>query len=589
MPLPPFPPVPPSPFGSPPIPGGAPTPPPIQGDGEGKCALSERDREFFGAEDAMAPAVPESDPVPLRKKITCWLVSAVVNILALILLGLILFPLRPKPLVVDAVFSESLGDQLDTLTLDEGNTTPVEAAEYAFTMPEEAEVNEVVVFEKEEKDFIENVDEVYSEMSRVDITDLFSGRTDPGTKNDLLSKYGGNHLTTEAVRRGLVWLKKQQDPAGFWSLVGPYRDGVSSGLSDNRAAATGLALLAFQGDGNTRHKGDYSKVVAKAWRWLLAQQGDNGGFFQEGSSSGRFYTQAVCTIAVCELVAMEKGDGKGADVRSAAQKAVDYLVERQNTKLGGWRYDVETTTKWVEGRVKGTRVSVDVETAIDSDLSVTGWVLMSLVSARAAGLYVPQDTLDNISKLLDSLSQDGGASYCYRADETDFRASMTATGLLCREYLGWDKRNPELLRGAAILVDPKNTVRFPPSNQPERRVDSSFVYTNVYGWYSSSMALKYLGPAHAYWQKWNAALNSEIPAHQVPDGQAEAGSWDPFSDEYFFGGGRLYVTCLSILCMEVYYRHLSLSQPKPASLKSPARGLGGGGEPAPAVESTGSP
>ncbi|HQF15075.1 MAG TPA: hypothetical protein PLS55_14380, partial [Thermogutta sp.] len=51
-----------------------------------------------------------------------------------------------------------------------------------------------------------------------------------------------------------------------------------------------------------------------------------------------------------------------------------------------------------------------------------------------------------------------------------------------------------------------------------------------------------------------------IPQHQVKSGP-QAGSWDPTKpsrDAWANEGGRLYVTCLSIYCLEVYYRHLPL-------------------------------
>ncbi len=44
-------------------------------------------------------------------------------------------------------------------------------------------------------------------------------------------------------------------------------------------------------------------------------------------------------------------------------------------------------------------------------------------------------------------------------------------------------------------------------------------------------------------------------------GGREAGSWDPMKpseDEWARYGGRLYVTCLSLYMLEVYYRHLPL-------------------------------
>ena len=58
-------------------------------------------------------------------------------------------------------------------------------------------------------------------------------------------------------------------------------------------------------------------------------------------------------------------------------------------------------------------------------------------------------------------------------------------------------------------------------------------------------------------------MRKVMPEQQVPRGK-EGGSWDPRGtgnqeDDQFAGsGGRLYVTCLSIYMLEVYYRHMPL-------------------------------
>ena len=519
---------------------------------EGEYVLSREDAEFLDQAAEGEPVVSNAAPVPFSKKVMSGLISCIVNVLALICLALLFFQGRTNPIAVNAVFSDLEGDQLEIETLDEGNLDPNPAEEYNLTMPETEEPNDFIAPERLEFDPNSDSLQFASEISRIEMSSLFDGRTDPGKKNDLLSKYGGNKHTSEAVKRGLLWLKRQQLPDGSWSLVAPYRDGA---MTENHQAATGLALLAFQGDGNTRFSGEYHKQVRNAWKWLLKQQADDGSFFQEGSMTGRFYTQAICTMAICELIGMEKKKEKGKDLLNSAQKAVDYLVERQNPQLGGWRYDVETTFTWVTVR-KTERKQVPQEKAIESDLSVTGWCLMALMSARAAGLYVPDETFERIGGFLDMVALDGGAAYFYSLDEREPRPSMTATGLLCREYLGWDRTNPVLRKGAETLVQPENLIHYPAAKKTE---GPALRYrTNVYGWYSASMMLKHLGAGDVYWRTWNKALNQEIPTHQEPEKSAEAGSWDPSADDYCFGGGRLYITSLSILCMEVYYRHLAL-------------------------------
>lgn len=522
-----------------------------RGDGGDIALLTPAEAAFFERESEAEPLILPNG-VPLVRRILYWLASIIVNIVFLIILALLFFPAEPEPPSVEAIFSDQIGDQLETMTIDEGNLDPQNALQYALPTPENAPVDELAVFEEKEKEFIDNQEAPFFQQSRLEITQLLTGRTDPGTKNDLIAKYGGTKETREAVRLALAWLAKQQAKNGSWSLKGPYRDGVGDAVTENGSAATGLALLAFQGDGNTRFEGDYSKTVRRGWEWLLTQQGKDGSFFRGGTSSNRFYTQAICVIALSELIAMERPNGKGEELRAVAQKGVDYLIKWQNDSLGGWRY----------------------EEGVGSDLSVTGWCLMALQTARVADLFVPKESLALISEFLDRVSYDDGAGYYYSPEEPVRRPSMTATGLLCREYLGWDRKNETLLRGAATLVAPENLIRF---DHPEKdgaakksagnkngaskgndgeKVDP--MRQNVYGWYSTSMMLKHLGPYHPHWRTWNQAMSRELPAVQVPAGRSEAGSWDPSHDLYRFGGGRLYVTALSTLCLEVYYRHLSL-------------------------------
>ncbi len=118
------------------------------------------------------------------------------------------------------------------------------------------------------------------------------------------AKLGASPGTELAVARGLEWLARNQQRDGSWSLAGPYSDGVQG--DENQAAATAMALLAFQGDGNTHNDGKYKKNVAKAWNWLLKQQDNTGSFFQFGNYTHRFYTQGMCSIAICELYGMTK-------------------------------------------------------------------------------------------------------------------------------------------------------------------------------------------------------------------------------------------------------------------------------------------
>ena len=115
-----------------------------------------------------------------------------------------------------------------------------------------------------------------------------------GMKEALLAAYGGTATTEAAVKLGLEWLKKNQGKDGLWSLTGPYSTG--SGV-ENRAAATAMALLAFQGAGHTHKTGEHREVVARGWAAMLRMQDADGNFFKEGSFHHRHPNHSLPLIA----------------------------------------------------------------------------------------------------------------------------------------------------------------------------------------------------------------------------------------------------------------------------------------------------
>ena len=341
-----------------------------------------------------------------------------------------------------------------------------------------------------------------------------SGR-EQGMRESLLQAYGGTRGTQKAVTEGLNWLVRMQGSDGLWSMTGPYSNGAST---ENQSAASGLALIAFQGAGYTTEgnkRDPFTRAVSRGWAALLDQQKENGNFFQDGRGNGRLYTQAICTIALCELYGMTD-DSR---YRDAAQRAIDYCVKTQSPE-GGWRYTARR----------------------DSDLSVTGWFVMALQSARMAGLEVPTPTLRQTTKFIESVSHDGGSRYAYTLRDSP-TLSMTAEGLLCRQYLGWRHDDPRLQEGADILI--KNL----PSWKNGKR--------NSYYWYYATQVCHHMESIH--WQTWNERMREVLPANQILKGR-ERGSWDPRGDRWATSGGRLFGTCLSIYMLEVYYRHLPIYQ-----------------------------
>jgi hypothetical protein len=442
-----------------------------------------------------------------------WLISAVVHMLAFIVLALWMVvedPARNRITLDAEIYAEEIGDQLEFDTPLAGSD-PEKLDEPIFT-PEDLALVDNPFAAPAKMDIIPEGVTATSDL-KANIGLALLGR-DEGSKKALLGAYGGTALTERAVRSGLDWLAKVQKRDGSWSLKGPYSGGAAD---DNPAAATAMALLAFQGAGHTHKKGEFSKNVAAGWKWLLAKQDDNGCFFHDGAFHHRFYTQGQCTIALCEVYGMSRDES----LRKPAELAIQYLVRSQSPE-GGWRYTPRS----------------------DSDVSVTGWIVMALQSARMAGLEVPQDTLRRIGKFLDTVALDGGSRYPYQEGQ-EATLTMTAEALLCRQYLGWPRNDARLVEGVEWITRPENLVNF----QRGR---------NVYYWYYATQVCHHM--EGDYWKRWNAVMRQALPEQQIKSGR-EAGSWDPLRptrDEWEAHGGRLYVTCLSIYMLEVYYRHMPL-------------------------------
>jgi hypothetical protein len=341
---------------------------------------------------------------------------------------------------------------------------------------------------------------------------------------------GGSPETEVAVGQGLEWLALHQSPSGGWSMDGFHRhahDKYGAGSKQficncsgqsavpHDVAATALGVLPFLAAGqthkpiaNVKRERDYTKVVDAALRFLISKQDKS-----TGQIGGDMYEHGLATIALCEAYGMTADPG----LRVTAQKAINYVVRAQHS-AGGWRYGPNQP----------------------GDTSVTGWQVMALKSGQMSGLAVPNPTLDGATRFLNSVMSTTTYGYGYRGAGSDPR--LTAVGVLCREYLGWSPRKPELHKGVEIL-------KATPANAKD-----------MYYTYYAAQALHHFGGDA--WLAWNDHMKATLL--QTRDKGADAkhphqrGSWDPQGDQYSRDWGRVGQTSLSVLTLQVYYRHLPL-------------------------------
>jgi len=373
----------------------------------------------------------------------------------------------------------------------------------------------------------------------------FGGRSG-GTKSRLLKEGGGNDASEAAVAKGLRWLANQQKGAGYWEF-----DPADPKMkTKDWATSTGLALLPFLAAGQT-HKsgGKYAKTMTEGINWLKNDLNLSTGRFNHGSPQ-YMYGHAISTMALCEAYGMTKDRA----ILDHAQSAINYIVRAQGAD-GSWGYQSGAT----------------------GDTSIVGWQIQALRAAQLSkGITVPDATIKKGIDFLNKVSSGSlKSAYGYAAPNGRPGTSLTAVGLLCRYYVdGWGPNNAGLAEGTIGLfggpkADATNTitktdrVRAPRTRE---QVKGSTATPEMYYYYYATQVVHFYGGQE--WQEWNegpkdatgkrlGGMRDWLVGVQNKMGVTD-GSWNPDPGTIGSHCGRVGTTCLSLLTLEVYYRHLPL-------------------------------
>ncbi|MGC3970072.1 MAG: terpene cyclase/mutase family protein [Pirellulales bacterium] len=340
---------------------------------------------------------------------------------------------------------------------------------------------------------------------------MLDGR-DGELKQHLLGD-GSSDASELAVARGLRWLAAHQRADGSWHFNHLQDGGVckycrNPGTHGSTTAATGLALLPFLGAGQTHQKGEYQETVRKGLEFLVKRAISTplGADLQDGVN---LYSQAIATLALCEAYALTRDPS----LMTTCRESIRFIVNAQDKNGGGWRY--------FPGQI--------------GDTTVTGWMLMALKSGQLTYMPIQPDVWIAAKRYLDGVQDDSGAAYGYQGP-TKGDATMTAIGLLCRMYGGWPRSQAALARGIRTLS--------------KRGPSEHDLY---YNYYATQVLRHYGGPE---WTDWNLKMRDYLVETQAKEGHA-SGSWY-FADKHGDQGGRIYNTAMSLLILEVYYRHLPI-------------------------------
>ncbi|MCC6408243.1 MAG: terpene cyclase/mutase family protein [Planctomycetes bacterium] len=346
---------------------------------------------------------------------------------------------------------------------------------------------------------------------------------------------GGGRTTEGATLAALEWLKNHQSPEGRWDcdgFGGQCKKGACSGpgYSNNDIGVTGLALLCFLGAGETHQSGNYKDVVKRGLKYLMSVQ-DEDGCFGQRVGHHFIYNHACAALAMTEAFGMTQAKA----FKDPAQKSINFILKAQNP-YAAWRYAFPP-----DG---------------DNDVSVTGWMLMALKSAKASGLTIDEGQATTALTWIESMTdqQSGRTGYnetggrssrqteLMKVFPAELTESMTAVGVLSRIFGGHTlESDPMIGKGGELMV-----ARAPKWDTKSGEID-------FYYWYYGTLAMFQVGGDR--WNRWNEAMKDAILDNQrMKEGECEYGSWDPI-DPWSPAGGRVYSTAVLCLCMEVYYRY----------------------------------
>jgi prenyltransferase beta subunit len=227
------------------------------------------------------------------------------------------------------------------------------------------------------------------------------------------------------------------------------------------------------------------------------------------------YNHSISTLMLSEVSGMVDPERQEKVDRALARALRVILsaqqVPKEHRHSGGWRYQ---------------------HTSRDSDMSLTGWAVMALRSARNNGAAVPAEAIDKAVRfILNCRTGDGGFSYQPGGSPG---LGRTGTALLCLELTGHHRSRASLAAGDWIL-----------RRMPGRWGEGEFF---CYALYYAAQATFQLGDR--YWERFGTRLYDILLRTQERDG-----SWPQDGR-----GGPDYSTAMCVLAMSVSYRQLPIYQ-----------------------------
>ncbi len=308
----------------------------------------------------------------------------------------------------------------------------------------------------------------------------------------------------DAVDRGLAFLARSQAA-----------DGSIGGAQT--PAVTALAVMAFLARGYSPGLPPYGEVINRGIDHILSVAKPNGLLMGGG---GQMYSHSIATLMLSEVSGMVDPE-RQARIDEVLPGAVQIILAAQDiakgeTHAGGWRYQ---------------------PTSSDSDISLAGWSLAALRSARNNGAPVPGEAVEKAVKYILRCRVSNGGGFGYQPGGGP-NLARTGIGLLCLELGGRHRDEVTLAAGKYLAGSFKNESSLNGETEP------------YYTFYYMANGMFQLGGPE--WEEFAPRLYDSILRIQGQDG-----AWQPRGGQ---APNSQYATSMAILALSVSYRQLPIYQ-----------------------------
>ncbi|MGI9241315.1 MAG: hypothetical protein ACR2RV_10970 [Verrucomicrobiales bacterium] len=334
-----------------------------------------------------------------------------------------------------------------------------------------------------------------------------------GTPSVVAGMFSERRVEIEAaVDKGLACIAKRQ-----------MADGNFPGQYGSYPGVAGLVGMAFLSMGHMPGEGEYGEILNRCVDYVLASQAGSG-VFAEGHGRGNMYSHCLSTLFLSEIsgsvdVARQEkihvAVAKGLNIILRAQ-----AIQKSRRYQGGWRYQ---------------------PTSADSDLSVSGWALMALRSARLNGAPVPDKAIDSAIRYVIGMFNRNDRMFGYSSNSSG-TPSMTAVGILCLELTG---------KHGHPIIEPASRAILAQVGKNHQHHHST--YANYY------MAQSMFQVGGEHWEEYAAWMYPHYLKSQNTDGSWGMGSVRA-GDGDGAPSGSVYDTAMTLLALSVPFRQLPIYQ-----------------------------